>query len=389
MTLAAMPALSCEAIVIGAGPAGAMAARELARRGIDVLLVERKLFPRAKVCGACLNERAVSWLRLAGLSNLLPRLGAVRTERFRASCGRRSVEIELPGGAALSRETFDQALAQAAVEAGGRLVTGVVATVRETMPGSSTREVTLRDGAGQARTISAKTVLSADGLGHPALARCREFVSRVSPHAKIGMRARIVNRVDRFKPGTIYMAAGKGGYVGLVRVEDGSLNLAAAIEPQAVKRAGSPAAAVSSILMASGMPEVDVTAAAWQGTLPLTQRTVRPVGHRVFLLGDAAGYVEPFTGEGMAWALASGIAVADFVERGLDDWCPRLEQEWLATYHRLIRNRQFWCRAFAAMLRKPAVVGAAVRLASAWPALCRPIVASLNRPAQPLELCHT
>jgi flavin-dependent dehydrogenase len=46
----------------------------------------------------------------------------------------------------------------------------------------------------------------------------------------------------------------------------------------------------------------------WLGTLPLTRRTPRPAGHRVLVVGDAAGYVEPFTGEGMAWALATASA---------------------------------------------------------------------------------
>ncbi len=105
-----------DALVIGAGPAGAMAARELARRGMQVLLVERKAFPRAKVCGACLNQRAVSWLELAGLSDVLPRLGAIPTRRFTAFCSGRNVNVDLPGGAAVSREALDGALVQAAID---------------------------------------------------------------------------------------------------------------------------------------------------------------------------------------------------------------------------------------------------------------------------------
>ena len=72
-----------DAIVVGAGPAGAMAARELARTGISVLLVDRARFPRYKVCGGCLNPRALRLLRKAGLGGLMARLGAVPLTKLR------------------------------------------------------------------------------------------------------------------------------------------------------------------------------------------------------------------------------------------------------------------------------------------------------------------
>jgi flavin-dependent dehydrogenase len=389
-TTVSLPA-TFDAVVIGAGPAGSMAARELAYRGIDVLLVERKTLPRPKVCGACLNGRAISWLRLAGLDSLLSQRGAIPTDRFRAYCRQKMVEIECPGGAALSRQALDHGLSQAAVDAGAHLLTGTTATVRDGV--SAWREIELRDSSGRTEVVRAKIVLAADGLGHPALASCREFVSRISRRSKIGVQASFYDRCERFAPGTIYMAVGENGYAGLVRVEDGSINLAAAVAPDALKRAGSPAAAVGEILSEAGLQgarviDLDLSSAAWQGTLPLTRRTARPVAHRIFVLGDAAGYVEPFTGEGLAWALASGMAVAPFAARGIDGWNPHVEHGWLAAYGNLIRRRQLWCRAFAALLRHPYLARAAMELASAWPALCRPIVASLNRPAKSLELAR-
>ncbi|HVX64136.1 MAG TPA: FAD-dependent oxidoreductase [Pirellulales bacterium] len=376
-----------EAVVIGAGPAGAMAARELARRGMQVLLVERKAFPRVKVCGACLNQRAVSWLELAGLGELLPRLGAIPTTRFTAICGGRSVDIELPGGAAVSRESLDGALVQAAIDSGAQFLSGVSATLMDDRVDPAERKVELAAPGRRQQKIQARLVLAADGLGRPSLLQSREFVTRISPAAKIGVRASIEGGSDRFAPGAIYMAVGRSGYAGVVRVEDGSLNLAAAIAPDALKCAGSAEAAVATILTEAGLPEVELpVAGAWRGTLPLSRQTTRPVGRRVFVLGDAAGYVEPFTGEGIAWALGSGMAVASIAERGLRHWSGEVEQEWLTTYRRLVRDRQLWCRGFAALLRRPALARLAVQIASAWPALCRPVVCSLNRPVRPLEI---
>lgn len=376
-----------DAVVIGAGPAGSMAARELARRGIRVLLVERKAFPRAKVCGACLNQRAVSWLELAGLGELLPQLRAIPTRRYKAFCGGRSFEIELPGGVSVSRDALDGALMQAAINSGADLITGNSATVREWRSDIPDREIDLSSPGGEPRMVRAKIVLAADGLGRPALRQTREFVARVSRGAKIGVRARMACSSDRFQPGTIYMAVGCGGYAGLVRVEDGNLNLAAAVAPEMLRRVGSPQAAVASLFAEAGMPEVALpSGGCWGGTPPLTQHAVRPAGRRVLLLGDSAGYIEPFTGEGIAWALESGMAIAPIAAHGVREWSGEVEQAWLATHRRLVRHRQLWCRALAAMLRRPRIARIAVQFASAWPRLCQPVVRSLNQPARSLEV---
>ena len=99
------------------------------------------------------------------------------------------------------------------------------------------------------------------------------------------------------------MAVGRGGYAGLVRVEDGNLNLAAALAPEmlltpARRKPQSPLCstkrACANLSYSPG--------GCWAGTAPLTQYVVRPAGWRVLLLGDSAGYIEPFTGKGIAWA---------------------------------------------------------------------------------------
>lgn len=377
----------CDALVIGGGPAGSMAARELARCGLKVALVERRQFPRPKVCGACLNERAISWLEMAGLAELLPRLGAVPTKRFHIRCGRRSVELELPGGAAVSRESLDMALAEAAVDCGALLISGTTAALLDGCHDRGYRHVALRAADGRLATVRARLVLAADGLGHPALARCREFASRTSPTSKIGVQTRLADAPASIPPGTVAMTIGSGGYVGMVRLEDGSLNIAAAVDPQTLKQACSPSSAVAAILEQAAVHDIELSrCGAWQGTSPLTQQICRPVGERVFVLGDAAGYIEPFTGEGIAWAFASGLAVAEFAERGLHRWNHQLEHDWLRVFRRLVRDRQLWCRGFAAVLRNASAASLAVRVAASCPSLCRPIVASLNRRARLQEL---
>ena len=108
-----------DAIVIGAGPAGALSATLLARAGLSVLLVERRAFPRRKVCGGCLNARAVASLERAGLAPRVRALGAARVHTLRVHQRGRTAALDLPAGLAVSRYALDEALAAAAVE--GRL----------------------------------------------------------------------------------------------------------------------------------------------------------------------------------------------------------------------------------------------------------------------------
>ena len=96
-----------DAIVVGAGPAGALAARQLAREGTEVLLLDRKAFPRWKVCGACVNQNALSVLKDVNLHDLVERLGAVPIEKFQLCVGSRHATLAIPGGVAVSRAQFD------------------------------------------------------------------------------------------------------------------------------------------------------------------------------------------------------------------------------------------------------------------------------------------
>src|SRR5579875_1062956 len=89
-----------DAVVIGAGPAGAMAARELAVGGAHVLLVERRDFPREKVCGGCLNGHALAVLRSAGLEGLPGCTEGVPLRSFRLGVRGRSARLDLPAGVA-------------------------------------------------------------------------------------------------------------------------------------------------------------------------------------------------------------------------------------------------------------------------------------------------
>lgn len=369
-----------DVIVIGAGPAGTVAARQLALQNLRTLLIERKAFPRYKVCGCCLNQRAVSALQQIGLGDIFEDLDAVSLNQFQMRYNGREATIPLPGGLAISRSVFDQKLVQAAIDAGSHFLSETTATLKNNSENEQMRSVELTQQGDQSGVATAKIVLVADGLGHPSLQHCQGFDSTVTSHSRMGVGATLaVDDFSKYPPGIIHMAIHRSGYVGLVRVEDGSLNIAAAVDRDFMKNSVSPTAAVLEILKVSGFPTLpEIAEGTFKGTIPFTRKMLKPAGHRVFVLGDAAGYLEPFTGEGMANAIADAVAVARLVPQGILKWDQRIEEDWLKMHHEMTDGRLFWCRWFAQLLRSPTAVGLGLRLFHLFPAVARPIVARLN-----------
>lgn len=357
-----------DAVVVGAGPAGALAARELARSGARVLLVDRARFPRGKVCGACLGPTALGALRAAGLGALPGRLGARPLEALALCAGGRRLRLALGEIRVLSRRALDAALVRAAVEAGAEHLGEVRAELGA--PGRATRRVTLHAG-GTAVPVEARLVVAADGLASECL-RATGTPWRTARGSRIGAGAVVAAGAlhDADDPRTVTMVVDRGGYAGFARQEDGALAVAAALDPELVRRSGGPGAAVARLLADAGLPSDGLAEAPWRGTPVLTRRPARPFAGRVLAVGDAAGYVEPFTGEGIGWALAGARALAAFAAGA--PWstnAERVGRAWERELARVVGRRRLACRAVAALLRRPGPFAALVGLAARVPAL--------------------
>jgi len=250
----------------------------------------------------------------------------------------------------------------------------------------------------------ASVVLAADGLGGMRIAQNPKSEAR-NPKQIPSTKSQIPNQADVvgtptsnlrqdsrigaaviiehgpafYQQGTIYMACGTGGYVGLVRLEDDRLNIAAAFDPEALKDARHAGRLAARILNEACLPPLpDLADLQWKGTPSLTRRASCMAGERLFVLGDAASFVEPCTGEGITWALRAAVAVAPLAERAVRTWNPSLKAQWTATFDREVARRQIICQLTAAALRRPRLSAWAVRLLALLPSLSGPILRQLN-----------
>jgi 2-polyprenyl-6-methoxyphenol hydroxylase-like FAD-dependent oxidoreductase len=287
-------------------------------------------------------------------------------------------QLELPGWLSLSRQRLDTALVAAAQQEGTVFVSGVQARLGSTTPEG--RRVWLRSEGGQETKVSAGLILAADGLGGRFLSGGPGHGPPVAVAADSRIGAGVV--LDQgpafFRPGTIYMAHGQGGYVGLVRLEDGRLNIAAAFDASFLRGCHNAGLAARRVLAEVGWPAVPgLDEQHWRGTPPLTRRPRHLGSTRVLALGDAAGYVEPFTGEGMAWALASGAAIVPLARRAVA-WRPQAVAEWARLHRRIVKRRQWVCWAMAWLTRHPSLTRAVVATLGRMPWLAAPFVRQIG-----------
>ncbi len=371
-----------DAVVIGAGPSGSLAARELARRGMNVLLSDRAAFPRSKVCGCCLNPDAQATLARVGLGQLTTQCGAVPLTALRLAARGRRAQLPLSGWVALSRGRLDQALAESAQQSGAIFLPET--TVRVGSVHDDHRKCILHH-AGDETVIQASVVIAADGLGSRILSRDVPDAVQVKQGTRVGAGVIIQDQSTDYEPHVIHIAYGLGGYVGLVRLEDGRLNLAAAFDLGFVQASGGTGAAAARILAEVGWPALlNLAERPWHGTPPLTRNVRRPAADRLIAIGDAAGYVEPFTGDGMAWAMTTAVAATTLLD---DGWNSESAGRWTSWHRRHFARRQRTIRTIAWISRHPWLARTSIGFVKQLPGISQRLFRSMLRPdrAAPLQ----
>jgi 2-polyprenyl-6-methoxyphenol hydroxylase-like FAD-dependent oxidoreductase len=166
------------------------------------------------------------------------------------------------------------------------------------------------------------------------------------------------------EPAVITMACGRGGYVGAAPLGHGEWTLAAALDPGLVRDAG-PAGAIAAVLEECGLHEPVLDRQGIKGVGHLTRRRRRLAQGRVVVVGDAVGYVEPLTGEGMSWAIACAAEVGPFAERAAAG--EDVARAWGAACARMLRARRLVCRGVCALARRPRALSLVLRSGSFMP----------------------
>ncbi len=333
--------------VIGAGPAGCAAAIELARAGRSVGLLEKSSFPRDKLCGEFLSPEAVGSLERLGCAAEFWRFSPARIDRalLIAPSGAR-LELPFPAPAwGLSRVRFDQMLARAAAAAGAELIEKAeIAKSSERVPGTP-RILEARDG----RLFQARSVLLAAGRHsflQPAPASRRVW---------FGFKAHYQGK----SAGRVELYFFRGGYCGIAPVENGRVNVCALVEKDLLRRHRGEE-------VLNGVPALRDRLAGlhrlerFLHTGPVVMGWRRPPAD-MLPAGDAALFADPFTGDGMSLALATGRLAAQHL----------VSEAGAGGYARELRTK------FARQLRASALL----RLAARFPRLEAPLLALFGNQA--------
>ena len=368
-----------DVVVVGAGPGGSATATHLARRGLDVALLEKAQFPREKVCGDGLTPRGTRQLIRLGI-DISEEAGWLHNKGLRIYGSDRPFELEWPDladfppyGVVRQRADFDDLLARNAVAAGAKLyehaaVTGPI------LDGHTDRivGVTTKDG----RRFVAPVVVAADGTSSRlslamGLARREDRPMGVAVRTYYRSPRHIDDHLESWlelwdgKPGKSNLLPGYGWIFGM---GDGTCNVGLGI-------LNTSAAFASCDYKDLLQRWLDNTPAEWGfraenmttpirgAALPMAFNRTPHYRRGLLLVGDAGGMVNPFNGEGIAYAIesaelaATAIAEAHYrgagtpsAERALASYPVRLKAE-LGGYYAL-------GRAFVKLIGKPQVMRA-------------------------------
>ena len=366
-----------DAIVVGAGPAGAVAALTMARAGARVLIVDRATFPRDKLCGDTLNPGAVRLLADLGIGDEVfaarPRLRGMRVTGPTTSVSCRYTPPT--AGIAMRRRDFDLVLLEAAIRAGARFEAGI--TVRRLLPDRSgcIRGVVFASRrTGAEVRMPALIVIGADGR--------RSVVARQAGlHTPARIRrwafgAYAAGVADMTDLGEMHVRP--GSYCGLAPIGDGIVNVCVVATPP-------PGTRGALDVVCRAVSRDDELAARFAGARfegPTTvlgplAADVRAVGvPGVLLAGDACGFVDPMTGDGIHLAMQGARLAAVEALRAIDLGTFAQAVTHLArARRRRVGSKIRFNRVVRGLVQVPALVGLASLGAKIAPALIDKAVA--------------
>ncbi|HSJ30219.1 MAG TPA: NAD(P)/FAD-dependent oxidoreductase [Longimicrobiales bacterium] len=392
-----------DVIIVGAGPAGALTALLLARAGVDVLLLDRAAFPRAKACGDCLSMGATALLRRNGLLDRLLRAphallrgwrivapdGSAFDAHFEAGAHARVADPRtsraISSGSdngpeltrcalSVERAIFDALLVEAALDAGARFeqqaVTDLAYDAHGRVSGVRTRT----------GPIPARVTVGADGLRSVVATRLGARAPGALRKLSLTFHLPVDGVGDAGE-----MHVGHGVSAGVAPVDShGMCNLTLVADAHRFGRAAAAdghafafAAFESLPLLRGRVPRSALRDASWLASGPFDRPVRRVAFDGAVLIGDAAGYYDPFTGQGVHQALASAELLAPSILAALDAGDPSAASfsGYVRSRARLLRGARFVQHGIDHVLRRPATANRAIARIRRAPDFARTIIA--------------
>ena len=352
--------------IVGGGPAGSSGAAFCAMAGLRTLLLERATFPREKVCGDCVNPACWPILRRLELAERLRAVPHAKLDRVEliGIKGRR-LSVELPRGdsaeIAIKRSLLDELLLNRARELGATVQENTTVTAL-TPPDPRSQHWSISAGD---QSFRSRVLVAADGRNSTVARLCgllpRSTKERIALQTHLPLPAGFGNRVVlEFRP---------EGYSGQAPVGGGQLNLCLASVPDKIAALRQWAEA------RFGIP----TDHSWRTITPLRRPAIPAGQDSLFLVGDAARVVEPFTGEGIYYALASAELAAKAIGfqcdgQGVDE----VAAAYSAAHQHLYRGRLWVNRLARAAVLSPRAASVLLEALRFQPAVLRFLTAKIT-----------
>ncbi len=383
--------------IVGGGPAGAALAIRLAEQGLPVTLFERHASPRWHASGVYSSPRTRDQLTDLGLpTNEVDRLVTpiAGLEIVTLDGSRCLLTHAAPGACGLDRVRLEQALLERAAVAGAEVREGAVVRAVDLDDGSL--EVSGTSGDRVAGHHRARLIIGADGP-RSIVARAAGVDRPVRVLRRAGMTFHVADPWPRLPtaPAIARMVIGEGWYCGIAPVPRGRVNIGMVIDARVLRQMG-PGRDGALQLVRSILGRLPGSLADWrhasatdplQVAMPLAHRPRRRSGPRFLLVGDAAGFLDPLSGEGLHRALTSAELAAAAVTR----W-HRGEPGALTDYHHAMSVRSTGKDMLSGLLQlflaRQAVASYAVRRLAARPDLRDTfgrVLTDLERPSRVID----
>jgi geranylgeranyl reductase family protein len=360
-----------DVLVVGGGPAGAATGYWLASAGHDVCVVERKTFPREKTCGDGLTPRAVRQLNDMGLADGLTAFH--RFEGLRATAQGRQLDLRWPShpdfppyGYVVRRRDLDRLVADNAVKAGATLWQGADAVAPLVEWGFVTGATVRRQGEAAPTPVRARYVVVADGANSRFGRALGTFRTREWPYGTaIRGYWESPRHDDPWIESALDVKDRSGnplpGYGWIFPVGDGTVNIGVGLLStfRDFKSVNTTHLLQEYVATAPGYWGLSPEAGCGKptsGRLPMGGSVGPKAGPTWLVVGDAAGTVNPFNGEGIDYAYETGRLAAEVIHEAIDGSDPLV----LQTYERRLETEYALyfkvARLFARVIGRPALM---------------------------------